>query len=223
MCIRDRSKGINELTWDFNRPFPTMAKGKSFTFGGFTAPRVPAGTYKVVMNKGKKVFEKEFEVIYDDNSPISLADRQQQQQMTDKLYDMSEHLAYKVYQVDEMVTFAESLTDNASLNDKAETVSSKLTALKETLVITTGDNYVGTVDPELREKLATIYSKIAGSFNAPSTSELATVSAVTQRYDKAMSDLDKIVNKDWKALKAAIEKAGLELPDMKNKEEFLGG
>ena len=217
-----KSKGINELTWDFNRPFPTMAKGKSFTFGGFTAPRVPAGTYKVVMNKGKKVFEKEFEVIYDDKSPISLADRQQQQQMTDKLYDMSEHLAYKVYQVDEMVTFAESLTDNASLNGKAETVSSKLTALKETLVITTGDNYVGTVDPELREKLATIYSKIAGSFNAPSTSELATVSAVTQRYDKAMSDLDKIVNKDWKALKAAIEKAGLELPDMKNKEEFLG-
>ena len=64
--------------------------------------------------------------------------------------------------------------------------------------------------------------RISGASN-PSTSELATVSAVTQRYDKAMSDLDKIVNKDWKALKAAIEKAGLELPDMKNKEEFLGG
>ena len=218
-----KSKGINEITWNFSRPFPKVAKGKSFTFGGFTAPRVSAGTYKIVMTKGKKTYEKEFEVIYDDESPISLADRHQQQEMTRRLYDMSEHLAYKVYEVDEMIAYANSMTEEPSLKSKAQKVATELTKLKETLVITTGDNYVGTVDPELREKLATIYSKIAGSFNAPSTSELATVSAVTQRYDKAMSDLDNIVNKEWKALKTAIEKSGKELPVMKSKAEFLAG
>ncbi len=217
-----KSKGINEITWNFAYPFPKMAKGKSFTFGGFTAPSAAAGTYKVVLKKGKKMFEKEFEIVYDEDSPIALADRKQQQEMTKKLYNMSEHLAYKVYQVDEMIAFADQAMENPKLKNKAEKVSSKLNDLKKTMVITTGDNYVGTVDPELREKLATIYSKIAGSFDAPSSSELATVSAVTQRYDKAMADLDKIMSKDWASLKKAAEKAEVTPPMMKDKADFLG-
>ncbi|MFT7065910.1 MAG: photosystem II stability/assembly factor-like uncharacterized protein, partial [Sediminicola sp.] len=40
-----KSKGINIVKWGYTRNVPKVAKGKTFSFGGFTAPKVPAGTY----------------------------------------------------------------------------------------------------------------------------------------------------------------------------------
>ena len=34
----------------------------------------------------------------------------------------------------------------------------------KTLVITTGDNYVASADPELREKMGDLYSGVAGNY-----------------------------------------------------------
>ena len=49
-----KSKGINVVNWNYTSKAPKMAKGKTITFGGFTAPRVSAGAYKVVMQEGKR-------------------------------------------------------------------------------------------------------------------------------------------------------------------------
>ncbi len=48
-----KSKGINIVNWGYTRKQPKVAKGKTFSFGGFTSPKVPAGTYKAVITKGK--------------------------------------------------------------------------------------------------------------------------------------------------------------------------
>ena len=45
-------------------------------------------------------------------------------------------------------------------------------ALKKNLVITTGDNYVGAAKKQLREKMADLYSKVASSYDVPSSNEL---------------------------------------------------
>ncbi|MGB5377546.1 WD40/YVTN/BNR-like repeat-containing protein, partial [Muriicola sp.] len=60
-----KSKGINIVNWGYTRKQPKVAKGKTFSFGGFTSPQVPAGTYKAVITKGKETFEHPFELIYD--------------------------------------------------------------------------------------------------------------------------------------------------------------
>ena len=49
-----KTKGINVVTWNYMIKQPKMAKGKTFVFGGFTSPRVPAGKYQISMTKGKK-------------------------------------------------------------------------------------------------------------------------------------------------------------------------
>ena len=141
-----------------------MAKGKTFSFGGFTAPRVPAGTYKAVIKKGGDTFEHPFVLEYDPRSGLSEAERQQKHETTMMLYDMTQELAYLVYQVDAYLEQAEKAGDKRELG--------RLMELKESLVITTGDNYVGAAEPQLREKMADLYSKVASSYDVPSAADL---------------------------------------------------
>ena len=199
-----KSKGINMVNWNYTRKQPKMAKGKTFTFGGFTSPQVPAGTYKAVVTKGKETFEHTFNLIYDASSPLSPKERELKNTTTMELYNMTQDLAYMVYELDEIITDAESKGDKKTL--------SKLNALKETLVITTGDNYVGSAEPQLREKMADLYSKVASSYDKPSSAELNNLKVISSRFDKAKGDFSKIKEK-------YLKKQELQF---KSFEEFVG-
>ncbi len=199
-----KSKGINIVDWNYTRKQPKVAKGKTFSFGGFTSPQVPAGMYKAVMTKGKETFEHTFELVYDSNSPLTAQDRDLKNSTTMKLYDMTQELAYLVYEMDEIIT-------NASANGDTKTVD-KLNALKETLVITTGDNYVGSAEPQLREKMTDMYSKVASSYDKPSSAELQNIEVISNRFLSAKEDFAKLKSK-------YLKKIPLE---MKSFETFLG-
>ena len=180
-----KAKGINIVTWSYRTKQPKTAKGKTFSFGGFTSPRVPAGKYKAVITKGKDTFEHEFEVVYDERTGLSDADRKLKHDTTMKLYNMTEELAYMVYEVD---AYIQATADNKKVNDQ-------LNELKESLVITTGDNYVGLSEPQLREKMADLYSKVAGGYDKPSTSELENLKMIEDRFEQAKADFDKLKKK----------------------------
>ena len=182
-----KSKGINIVSWNFTRKQPKVAKAKTLTFGGFTSPQVAAGTYKVVLTKGKDTFEHVFELVYDDDSPLTDEDRELKNSVTSQLYDMTQELAYFVYEVDEYTAKVEG--------DGNSKLAAKLNALKETLVITTGDNYVGTADPQLREKMAKLYGKVAASYDKPSSADMENLKIITDRFDLAKKDFEKIKKK----------------------------
>ena len=179
-----KSKGINIVTWSFRTKQPKTAKGKTFSFGSFTSPRVPAGRYKAVLTKGKETFEHEFEVVYDESTGLTAEDRQLKHDTTIKLYDMTEELAYMVYEVDAYIEATENKKVNEQLNE-----------LKSSLVITTGDNYVGLSEPQLREKIAGLYSKIAGGYDKPSPSELDNLRLIEDRFETAKADFEKLKKK----------------------------
>lgn len=178
-----KSKGINIVNWGYTKKQPKVAKGKTFSFDGFTSPRVPAGTYKVVMNKGKDTYEQEFDLVYDKKSLLNEADRDLKNNTTSKLYDMTQELAYLVYELDEMLANADAKT------------AKKLNTLKETLVITTGDNYVGSAEPQLREKMTALFSKVASSYDKPSSSEMQNLTVIVNRFDTAKTDFAKLKKK----------------------------
>ena len=46
-----KSKGINIVQWSYSRKQPKVAKGKTFSFGGFTTPKMSAGTYRALLVK----------------------------------------------------------------------------------------------------------------------------------------------------------------------------
>ena len=180
-----KSKGINIVNWSGNMKQPKVAKGKTLAFGGFTTPRVQAGSYTAVITKGKAAYEHTFEIVYDERSGLTSADRKMKHDIISKMYKMTEELAYMVYQIDAFIEAPETKSK----------LKLKLNELKKTLVITTGDNYVSSAEPELREKLADLFSKIVGSYDKPSNSELEFLSIVENRYSKAKEDFNKISKK----------------------------
>jgi len=220
--VPGKSKGINVVTWNYRIKQPKMAKAKSFTFGGFTAPRVPAGKYKVVMTKGKETYETEIELINDPNSLLTQEERVALHQTTMKLYDMSQELAYLVYQIDEYLTSAEKV---AALDPKgkkvAEPIMKELNELKETLVVTEGDNYVDSREPQLRGKIADLFGKIAGSFNAPSSSEMENLSLLEERFNTAQNDFEEVKLKRVLKMEKYMENSGTEPVKLQSYDEFV--
>lgn len=182
-----KTKGINIVNWNYRIKQPKIARGKTFSGGGFASPKVEAGLYKVVLKKGKETFEHTFEIINDKKSNLTKADRTFKHKTIMKLYDMNQELAYIVYELDEMAKKSKELNDTR--------LSKKLQDLKETLVITTGDNYVGTVEKQLREKLSSIYGKIVNSYDKPSNTEIKNIEVVEERFNKAVKSFNKLKNK----------------------------
>jgi len=179
-------KGINIVDWYYTIKQPKVATGKTFSFGGFTSPRVKAGKYKAVIKKGKETFEHVFELVYDKHAGLSAEDRELKYDITMKMYDMTQELAYLVYELDAIIDAVKE--DNNKL-----TIS--LNDLKETLVITTGDNYVGSAEPQLREKMSDLYAKIASSYDKPSSNELGSLSIIEERFENAKKDFAKLKKK----------------------------
>ena len=100
-----------------------------------------------------------------------------------KLFNMTEELAYLVYVIDELIS-------NENTDDQ---IRSKLNDLKKSLVITTGDNYVGAAKKQLREKMADLYSKVASSYDKPSANELDNLALIEEEMKSANKRYSKII------------------------------
>lgn len=217
-----KSKGINIVSWSFNTNTPKMAEGKTLSFGGFTSPRVPAGKYKIVLTKGKKTYEHPIEVVYDDKSSTSLAERKEQEELTLTLFDMVEDLAYMVYEINGTMDKAqEVIKDHPKGKKTAQKTYDALNTLLKTLVITTGDNYVASADPEIREKLGDLYSGVAGNYGKVSPSRKDNFELISEELNEAKATYKTIKNKEVKKLYSYLEKNEIALPVLKSKEEFL--
>ncbi|WP_041650021.1 WD40/YVTN/BNR-like repeat-containing protein [Marivirga tractuosa] len=217
-----KSKGINVVSWNYTSKAPKMAKGKTITFGGFTAPRVSAGTYKVVMKKGKDTYSTDLIVEYDSTSLLTAEERKFKEKTVLKLYDLSQELAYMVYELDTYLAAAESLPEeNRKAAKIATTVTKELQALKESLVVTTGDMYVGAAEPQLREKLSELYSKLASGFDKPSGTEIQNLKLLEKRFNKAKDDFENIKSKEVKKLNQFMEENNIQITEIMTYEEFL--
>jgi len=217
-----KSKGINLVTWNGLTRQPMMAKAKSLTFGGFTPMRAPAGDYKVVMTKGKETYETSLTLVPDPNSMWSDEDRKKLQEVSEKLFNMSEELAYMVYEIDETLAHAEKIGATGSSAQKlSKPVIDDLTKIKKTLVVTTGDNYVGTAEPQLREKIAKLYSKVASGFAPPSASEMENLQLLEDTFNKAKSDYSLTKSRRIGKIESYGAKNGIEQPKLMTFDEFV--
>lgn len=211
-----KAKGINIVNWDYYLKPPKIAKGKTFSFGGFTSPQVQPGEYKVVMTKGKETFETTVELVTDKKSPLSKRQRKKLHNTTMKLYDMTQELAYLVYQIDEYIALAEN-----GESEQAKAFLSSLNKLKERLVITTGDNYVGSAEPQLRENLATLYSKVASGFDVPSKSELANLSLLSSEFSEAQEEYAQLLSSEATTISQLKSKQSQKPFELKNFDDFI--
>ena len=214
-------KGINTLEWRFTSLAPKVAKGKAFSFA--TGPTVKAGKYKVKITKGNEIFEKEIEVQYDPNSTFTLIDREQQQRTTNELFNFIQELAYFVYTIDQWDEKVEEYQKKEpSSNKTVNKLGEDLDALRDRMVVTKGDNYIGTGEPKLKEKINEIYSTISSFYGAPSSTQKASITALKIEYETAKSDFEKMKKGNLKAFEKLIENnKKIQKPTIATFEEFL--
>ncbi len=217
-----KQKGINTVEWSFNMQAPKIAKGKTFAGGAMFAPRVKAGKYKVKIAKGSDVFEKEIEVQYDPKSPFTLEERTAQQKTTLELYNFNQELAYFVYELDQWDASVKSfLNENSAPNKAAQALSKELDNLRDKMVITKGDNYVGAGEPRLREKLGDIYSTIGSYYGAPSSTQLENIAMLRNTFNEGKAQFEKMKISTIKAFEKELVKKSKTIPKILSLEEFL--
>jgi hypothetical protein len=217
-----KSKGINVVTWNFNTNNPKMAQAKTLSFGGFTSPRVPAGKYKIVLNKGKDRFETVIETKYDEKSITTQGERKEQEALTATLFNMVEDLAYMVYEINETQSKANDVIENNPNGKKiAEKFNNALEELRKTLVITTGDNYVASAEPELREKMGELYGNVASTYDGVSSAYKLNFELISEDFETAKIQYEVILAKEGKKFYKFLEKNEIDKPVIKTKEEFL--
>ena len=217
-----KSKGINIVDWNFISRTPKTAQGKTLAFGGFTPKRVAAGKYKIVLTKGKNTYEHIIDVKYDESSLTSLADRKEQEELTTTVFNMVEDLAYMVYELGETQKKAlEVIKSHPKGKKSAQKLYDALEGLRKDLVITTGDNYVASAEPELRERLGDLYSGVASSFDGVSGARAENFKLISEEFNTEKQRYATIMAKEGKKFLAFLEKNDIPAPKVDSKEKFL--
>lgn len=217
-----KSKGINVVYWNFNTSNPKMAAAKTLSFGGFTSPRASEGTYKVVLKKGKETYEQIIETKYDSSSLSSANERKEQEALTKELYDMVEDLAYMVYEIGTYQSTAKEVIDADGKGAKeSQKYWDALEGLRKDLVVTTGDNYVASAEPELRERMGELYSTVATSYDMVSGALKQNYELIKEEFATEKTRYQTIQNKEGKKFIKVLEKQEMTAPEMKSKEDFL--
>jgi photosystem II stability/assembly factor-like uncharacterized protein len=189
-----KQRGINVVNWDYNMKTPKTAY--TLARSGFTTPRVQEGKYKAIITKGKEVYTHDFKVINDPKSSVSAADRFKQKETTQVLYNMTEELAYNVYEIDEILKLLAELEKDVKYSKEAIKMKTAFETLKSKLVVTTGDRYVGTAEFQLREKMQELFSNVASNFTAPSTSQLENLVVIKLRFENSINELKVLKKKN---------------------------
>ena len=217
-----KKKGINIATWDYQMDPPKVPKGKSYSAGGFATLSQPAGEYKVVMTKGKEKYESTIELIYDPQSPMAMEDRKLKRELSKNLADLTEDLAYLVFEIDALTEYTENIDFGKDKTAKAaKTLLDEITELKKTLVITTGDNYVQRADPELRELIGNVYSVVVGNTAKPSNTHYASYEMYKKDFEEAKEKLAAVKTKHFAKVEKFVEKNSLNQFTLLSFEEFL--
>ena len=218
-----KAKGINQVSWNYRYKMPKIAAAKTFTFGGFTTPTVPPGDYTVRLTKGKEVYETTLTLIPDPESIHTDAGREAQHEAAMKLYQMNESLAYLIDQTDKMMEgagMAREKTPSKKVMKLLDPFAAELQTMKEELVVTTGDNYVGQAEPKLREKIASLYSALAGYAGRPSNAQLQNLKLLSSQLEGAQAKMEGMMDK-LAELNAALAAENLPEITYRSKEEFM--
>jgi hypothetical protein len=126
-----------------------------------------------------------------------------------------------VYQIDQWRDAAKALEEAGALGKREKKALDEINTFKETLVVTTGDNYAGAAKPQLRGKIAALYGKVAGSFRPAATSDQATMELLLKQLREAMQRFEAMQSNQFNRLAKAIQKAGMPAVEIMDKEAYL--
>jgi photosystem II stability/assembly factor-like uncharacterized protein len=212
--------GVNRVRWATSLKPPKIPPASSILFGGFQGPRLPEGTYKIKLTKGKEVLESTVTLVPDPRNPHSAEDRKLKQQTDMRLYDDIERLGYVGDQLVALRDAAKQRAETAKAADKKklEAFAKATDELRNTFVAT-GDGYIGG-DEKLREHLGSLYGNVVNFEGRPSPAQMARLENLESELASVEKRFADFVAKDVAAVNKALAAAKAEPLAVQTREEW---
>ncbi len=189
----EKRRGINRVPWQMRLKPPKFPASTSLV-PGFTGPRLPEGTYRVELIKGRETLEGDITLVADPRSPHSAEDRQLQQKTALELYYTLSDLTYMVDSVDQLAEQAREHADGLSGRDarNLNNVAEELEAFSESVAVRSEGSLISGQE-KLRERLGNLYGSVSGYDGKPTDTHLQTQQQLLQELAEAQQQADELL------------------------------
>ncbi len=216
-----KRKGVNKISWNQRITPPKVAvSGTKIDQGGFIAPQVLPGEYTLKLKVGNNEYTQKLQVVHDDKSAFTLADRNVQYDAAMKLFRMHEQLAKVVADINDkqkMLKDNMEKVKNAKMKKQLQEYNDKLETLRGELV-PTKQKSIFADETRLREDITQVYARICFTEAAPNNLQLDRIKFLQDKVNKADTDNTVLAKQYEEKIKSALVKEGvMEKPKVENK------
>lgn len=205
-----KRKGINRVSWSVMKKPPKVPPSPSLAQFALFGPYYNPGEYGIKLVKGDQTYEGSITLKYDDDSPHSFADRQLNQEVVNKGYNLLEELAFvdrkATYVMEKARDLAAGGTLKSSLQKSLTILADKLEGLHKQMVATKMGGITG--EELLREKITMLYASSILYQGKPAQSLIDGLEFYTGEMKKMDEKIEGILKTDLVAVNSKLEKAG---------------
>ena len=192
------------MTATLEKPKAAPSENPQALFGSIFGPNLPAGTYKVKVIKGKDEYLTTFTLKYPDNSPYTAEDRKVQQDVTMKLYEQSEELAYIYAAQEGMVSQAKAVVlKNPKFGKIVTPFIKELEEHNSALVFRGGDFYINT-EEKLAEQISELYGQVSSYPGRPGNAQIDRAVTLDDELRKASLKFEQLRTEKLKKVNSTI-------------------
>jgi hypothetical protein len=206
--------GLNRYAWNLRHQDASRFKGMILWAGNVNGPVVAPGTYQLRLTAGGKSQTQSFEVRKDPRLSVTQADLERQLalqlKIRDKLtetHDAITRLREVRDQVKGVAERAKTAGGNKALEDAAEALSAKLTAVEEALYQTKNQSNQDPLNFPIRlnNKLASLGAAVASADSAPTVQSEQLFADLTAKIDAELTKLKQVLSSDVPAFNALVK------------------
>ena len=219
-----KAAGLNVVDMPTARSKPKSAPSdnRQALVGSLFGPNLAAGTYDVLLVKGRDTFATTFELAYDEASPYTAAAREAQLATATELYDMSERLAYVYATMESVGASAKTYDAPPAARRLLDTLARATERFRDRITFTGGDFYVDEGE-RIREEISNLYFKVVQYPGAPSSEQVSEAARLAAELSRVEADQAELLAELLTPTNAVLAEAGLPQIDYPARAEFLAG
>ncbi len=190
-----KRKGLNKVYWNQRMKPPKVAEGGTkLDFGGFAAPQVLPGKYKIKLTVAGKEYSDDVEMVHQDKPNYTIDDRKLQHEVSMKYYKMHEELAATVERINneqKLINEHKSKLTKEENKNYADTYFKKLESLRNELLASETKSMFAD-EEKLRERISDAYGSVVDGENRPSNLLIDRATSLNKEQIKSKEDQQKI-------------------------------
>ncbi|HJT97886.1 MAG TPA: hypothetical protein VJ696_06185, partial [Rhodanobacteraceae bacterium] len=216
-------RGINRVTWSMRVKPPRVPPAAQIAFNSTQGPRVPPGTYKVRMTKGKDVYETKIDVGLDRRVAFTAADRRAQYDAAMRVRALFGEMSDLVFRINAGRTQADAAGAKLPANDATRKQLAALSTQADEIrrkIVATKEGGAITGEERLREFLTELYSNVVFYAGRPSQTQAERADALARELSDVVRDFDAWTSKELSTLNSELSAKNLAPLKTLSREEW---